>query len=92
MPNGNTFICESNKGRLFEVNKEGDIVWEYMIPFHSLNQKVGDDPRELGRNPWTHRAHKFAPDFPAFEGKDLDPSRLEAINNLYGAAAFKEVE
>ena len=30
--NGNTFICESAYGRLFEVTPEGDIVWEYVIP------------------------------------------------------------
>ena len=30
--NGNTFICESAFGRLFEVTSEGDIVWEYVIP------------------------------------------------------------
>ena len=30
--NGNTFICESTKGRLFEVTYDGEIVWEYVMP------------------------------------------------------------
>ena len=30
LPNGNTFISEDNTGRLFQVNNEGDIVWEYV--------------------------------------------------------------
>lgn len=30
--NGNTLICESAFGRLFEVTPEGDTVWEYVIP------------------------------------------------------------
>ena len=30
--NGNTFICESAFGRLFEVTSEGETVWEYVIP------------------------------------------------------------
>ena len=30
--NGNTFICESAYGRLFEVSPEGEVVWEYVIP------------------------------------------------------------
>lgn len=30
--NGNTLICESSFGRLFEVTQEGDVVWEYVIP------------------------------------------------------------
>ncbi|MDY0168750.1 MAG: aryl-sulfate sulfotransferase [Thermoguttaceae bacterium] len=29
LPNGNTFICSGNQGRLFEVTADGDIVWEY---------------------------------------------------------------
>ncbi|MEM8957905.1 MAG: aryl-sulfate sulfotransferase [Pseudomonadota bacterium] len=30
--NGNTLICESAFGRLFEVTQGGDLVWEYVIP------------------------------------------------------------
>ena len=30
--NGNTLICESAFGRLFEVTPEGETVWEYVIP------------------------------------------------------------
>ena len=30
--NGNTFICESAFGRLFEVTPQGETVWEYVIP------------------------------------------------------------
>jgi hypothetical protein len=29
LPNGNTLICETDKGRSFEVTREGEIVWEY---------------------------------------------------------------
>jgi len=28
--NGNTYIAEDNKGRLFQVKPDGDIVWEYV--------------------------------------------------------------
>lgn len=31
--NGNTHITESATGRLFEVNPEGEVVWEYVIPW-----------------------------------------------------------
>ena len=30
LPNGNTYIAEDNKGRLFQVTPERDIVWEYV--------------------------------------------------------------
>jgi len=32
LPNGNTFIAESDSGRLFEVTPEGEIVWEFLNP------------------------------------------------------------
>jgi hypothetical protein len=32
LPNGNTLITESQKGRVFEVTKEGEIVWEFYNP------------------------------------------------------------
>lgn len=32
LPNGNTLITESDGGRLFEVTREGEIVWEYVNP------------------------------------------------------------
>jgi hypothetical protein len=30
LPNENTFICEGTWGRLFEVNPNGELVWEYV--------------------------------------------------------------
>jgi hypothetical protein len=33
LPNGNTLICEASFGRLFEVTKVGEIVWEYVNPY-----------------------------------------------------------
>src|SRR5678815_2741030 len=32
LPNGNTLVTEGPNGRLFEVTKEGQIVWEYIYP------------------------------------------------------------
>ena len=31
--NGNTLITESATGRLFEVTRGGEVVWEYVIPY-----------------------------------------------------------
>ena len=30
--NGNTLICEGDKGRIFEVDEMGNIVWEFIEP------------------------------------------------------------
>jgi len=32
LPNGNTLITESEKGKVFEVTREGEIVWEWYNP------------------------------------------------------------
>lgn len=32
LPNGNTLVTEGASGRLFEITKEGQIVWEYIYP------------------------------------------------------------
>jgi outer membrane protein assembly factor BamB len=32
LENGNTLIAESNRGRLFEITPDGEIVWEFYIP------------------------------------------------------------
>ena len=35
LPNGNTLIAESDKGRAFEVTPDGQIAWEYLNPFRN---------------------------------------------------------
>ena len=40
LPNGNTFIDEGQSGRLFQVTRDGDIVWEYVNPY----PRTGKDP------------------------------------------------
>jgi hypothetical protein len=39
LPNGNTLICESEKGRVFEITPEGEIVWEFWHPEITDGQK-----------------------------------------------------
>lgn len=39
LPNGNTLISESNNGRILEVTRDGEIVWEYHIPERKKNRK-----------------------------------------------------
>ncbi len=65
LPNGNTLISESNNGRIFEVTRRGDIVWEYVNPFNNTFQDYGTSNAIIG-------AVRYAPDFPglAVEVKD----------------------
>ena len=61
LANGNTFICESAFGRLFEVTPGGDTVWEYVIPFfaeypESIRHFIG------GHHNSVFRAHRYSAD------------------------------
>ena len=51
LPNGNTFICEGNDGRLIEVTPECEIVWEYIVPFmwYDTASGFGDKKQKIGR-------------------------------------------
>jgi hypothetical protein len=42
LANGNTLITESDKGHVFEITKEGKVVWEFYNP----NIKSEDKERE----------------------------------------------
>jgi len=62
LPNGNTLVCEGTKGRVFEITREGTVVWDWRNPFG------GDAPPPKGVDgvPSTalFRATRYAPDHP----------------------------
>jgi len=75
LPNGNTLITESTKGRFFEVTPEKEIVWEYINPFVTMTPP-------FWYYDWmptveTFRAIRYSPDFAGFKGKDLNPEKYE---------------
>jgi hypothetical protein len=40
LPNGNTLITESDRGRVFEVTPEGTVVWEFFNPETNLDKDL----------------------------------------------------
>jgi hypothetical protein len=73
LPNGNTLICNGVGGELIEVTSTGEIVWKY------VNPESTDGILEQGSTPGKNdvfRAHKYALDYPGFDGKDLKPGDL----------------
>ncbi len=80
-PNGNTLICEGAFGRIFEVNEAGDILWEYIAPV-SFGGPLSQGSFMNGQN-GAFRAYRYAPDYEAFDGRDLTadtPIELNAID------------
>lgn len=73
LANGNTLICEGNTGEVFEIDVNENIVWNYQNPVNNISGEItsqGSDPPII---PILFRAIKYAPDFPAFTGRDLTP-------------------
>lgn len=58
LPNGNTLVCEGGKGRLFEVTRQKEVVWEFVNPYHSENAR-----------PAIYRCLRYSPEYvrPLFE-------------------------
>jgi len=60
LPNGNTLIVESKNGRIFEVTKSGEIVWEYVNPEYIYFN-------EYGYNNIITRAFRYGIDYPGIK-------------------------
>ena len=81
LPNGNTLICDSTSGNLFQVTPDGKTVWQYVYPMD------GDAPLKQGErlsinvqgttnapaNNAVYRAYWYAPDHPGLQKYDLTP-------------------
>lgn len=71
LPNGNTLICEGSSGRFFEVTKETqETVWKYICPVDIEGvMQQGDEPSNIQ----VFKVERYAPDYPGFYGKVLEP-------------------
>ncbi len=85
LPNGNTLICETEHGRIFEITREGEIVWEFINPFYTDWTK----PQGLGRGNPVFRAYRFSPEYPGLKGRALDRKKYQKLNQIYGPDAQK---
>ncbi len=75
LPNGNTLICECTKGRLFEVTRDGDLVWEFASPFYYEHPI-------FGTNNMVFRCTRYAADDARFADAPLDPDRYVDFNAM----------
>jgi len=88
LPNGNTLICEGLKGRVFEVTRDGEVVWEYVNPFYVPRPSDAKASVLVWRRSNTlFRAYRYMPDYAGLKGKELSPKKLDWVNRLYGPEA-----
>jgi hypothetical protein len=77
LPSGSTLVCEGTSGRIFEVTRSQEVVWEWINPFMNTNKK-GEPTVSI------YRAHRYLPDHPAIADQDLTPDRFAKLNQLNG--------
>lgn len=85
LPNGNTLICESAKGRIFEVTADKEIVWEFLSPFYC--QWEG-----MGLTNLIFKAHRYGCEYEGLRKKELDPDRFEWLLREKGKPVTEEAE
>ena len=74
MKNGNTFINEGPKGRFFEVNPEGEILWEYLNPYRgNIHHPDGDPINPIPFAYWQFRSTFIPANHPGLLGRELLP-------------------
>ncbi len=77
LPNGNTLICSGNNGHFIEVTAEKEVVWEYISPIikgtETANWMIDAGMRESNA---VFRAHRYGPDYPGLQGKELKPQGM----------------
>ena len=79
LPNGNFLIVNGPFGFMFEITPEAETVWEYQSPIgNSQILEDGQDAADFQTR--IFRTLRYAPDYPAFEGRDLTPSGVLELN------------
>lgn len=73
LANGHVFINEGENGRLFEIDNNDNIVWQYTNPVDYFGPNMQGDNLTVNS---IFRAYKYPPDYPAFDGVDLTPGEL----------------
>jgi len=96
LENGNILICEGREGYFFEINPDGEKVWEYYNPVSTNNGNTSSQGNPPPTDNLTFRALKYGMSYPAFSGRDLTPGtpieqnpNLTACNNL-GVSNFEK--
>ena len=70
LPNGNTLICSGDKGVLFEINENKDIVWKYINPVNDTGVVYQG---QVITNNSVGRCYRYSQNYPGLAGKDLTP-------------------
>ena len=75
LENGHTLITEGMRGRVFEIDNNGDIVWEYWTPY-KFDYTLPDGSPAQPTGPFLYalfRSTLYTNDYAAFDGREIKP-------------------
>jgi hypothetical protein len=76
LPGDNVLVCEGISGRMFEITRKGETVWEWQSPFTVMRRGA---PTSM-----VFRAHRYGLNDPALAGRELDAGQYRELNRAYG--------
>lgn len=79
LDDGHVLMCVARQGRVFELDTEGTLVWEYLTPLRFGQPFPQGGNLNLGEN-FTFQAKKYPATFSAFIDKDLSPQGYLELN------------
>jgi hypothetical protein len=89
LPNGSFIICEYTRAIIFEINKHGEILWEYRNP---VGVEIYSEYTVLDGSS-IFRGEKYPPDYLGFDGKDLTSQGIiENTNSNSDACILVDIE
>jgi len=89
LPNGNMMICESRRGRFFELKPDGTPVWAYQNPEGTF---IWDQYTPAFWGLGLFRSEKYLPNYSAFLNRELNPmATIESTNILSENCSFNNI-
>lgn len=87
LKNGNTLVDEGSNGRVFEITKDYEIVWEWISPYFNENEKG------ILKNP-IYRAYRYSYDYLPFLDKpnEISIEKIDIRNFRMNNAGKNTVE
>lgn len=79
LPNGNALLFAGRWGYGYEINPEGAVVWDYIVPLSAGNPVAQGTEMNIGNN-ITFRMDRYLPDHPAFAGRNLTATEFLELN------------
>jgi len=89
LDNTNTLICSGEKGRFFEVDTVGNIVWEYVNPVNNLGPMVQQTPVN---NNTVFRCERFPVNHSTLLGKVLTPQGYIETGSTFSCTLYSDID